>query len=66
MARLVLNHLSESAYRQLVLAADRRNVNVSELAVILLEIAVAQLAAEEAARHSPPSPGSASSPDPKD
>ncbi|WP_110686304.1 hypothetical protein [Salinicola aestuarinus] len=49
MARLVLNHLSESSYRQLVLASERRNVNVSELAVILLEIAVAELAEEEAA-----------------
>lgn len=50
MARLVLNHLSDSTYRLLAIEANKRNVNVSELAVVLLEIAVAELAA----RHSMP------------
>lgn len=62
MARLVLNHLSESAYRQLSVAAGKRNVNVSELAVILLEIAVAELAAEEVQRQSTFSPSRSSPP----
>ena len=45
MARLVLNHLSDSTYRLLAIEANARNVNLSELAVVLLEIAVAELAA---------------------
>ncbi|WP_251977095.1 hypothetical protein [Salinicola avicenniae] len=44
MARLVLNHLSDSTYRQLAIEANRRNVNISELAVVLLEIAVSEMA----------------------
>ncbi|GHB20555.1 hypothetical protein [Salinicola rhizosphaerae] len=51
MARLVLNHLSDSTFRLLAIEANKRNVNVSELAVVLLEIAVADLAA----RHAEPS-----------
>jgi len=47
MARLVLNHLSDSAYRLLAIEANKRNVNLSELAVVLLEIAVAELAARQ-------------------
>ncbi|WP_110648066.1 hypothetical protein [Salinicola peritrichatus] len=59
MARLVLNHLSDSTYRQLAVEANKRNVNVSELAVILLELAVADLAAG-------PSAQPAASPRPRD
>ncbi|WIX31930.1 hypothetical protein QO259_14095 [Salinicola sp. JS01] len=54
MARLVLNHLSDSTFRLLSIEANRRNVNVSELAVILLEIAVADLCAGGHAQPLPP------------
>ncbi|MDF3918930.1 hypothetical protein R5R73_05010 [Salinicola sp. LHM] len=54
MARLVLNHLSDSTYRLLATEASKRNVNVSELAVVLLEIAVAELAARQPAVMTPP------------
>lgn len=54
MARLVLNHLSDSTYRLLAIEANKRHVNISELAVVLLEIAVAELAARQSSL--PPAP----------
>jgi hypothetical protein len=57
MARLVLNHLSDSTYRLLAIEANQRNVNLSELAVVLLEIAVAELAARHPAVLPPPNGG---------
>jgi|GEM_PF-2129725 len=54
MARLVLNHLSDSTYRLLAAEANKRNVNLSELAVVLLEIAVAELGSRHPAVLPPP------------